>query len=110
MNLEDIGEGNNELLCITDNTACCSRAESPGMAVLGDWSFPNGTVVPNEIITADGLRWDFYRLRGASRVRLLRRRGGVDGIYRCDIPDNSDVFQTIYIGIYSASTGKNIFI
>ena len=110
MNLEDIGEGNNELWCITDNTACCSRSESPGGTVLGDWVFPNGTVVPNEIITVDGLRWDFYRLRGPSRVRLLRRRGGVDGIYRCDIPDTSAAFQTIYIGIYSASTGKNIFI
>ena len=35
-----------------------------------------------------------------------RRRGGVEGIYRCVIPDAVNVIQTIYIGVYSASTGE----
>ena len=39
-------------------------------------------------------------------VCLNRRRGGVDGIYRCVIPDSMDVTQTIYIGVYTASTGE----
>ena len=41
---------------------------------------------------------------------LHRRRGGADGIYRCEIPvpqsDAEDVTQTIFIGVYTASTGK----
>ena len=39
---------------------------------------------------------------------MHRRRGGEDGIYRCEIPDaeNVDVTQSIYIGVYSASTGE----
>ena len=39
-------------------------------------------------------------------VRLHRRRGGVEGIYWCDIPDSMNVKQTIYIGVYTAITGK----
>ena len=41
-------------------------------------------------------------------VQLNRRRGGEDGIYRCEIPDSMNVTQTIYIGVYTAdtSTGK----
>ena len=43
-------------------------------------------------------------------VLLHRRRGGEDGIYRCGIPvpqsDAEDVTQTIFIGVYTANTGK----
>ena len=41
-------------------------------------------------------------------VGLNRRRGGEEGIYRCEIPDSTNVPQTIYIGVYraSASTGE----
>ena len=37
-------------------------------------------------------------------VGLYHRRGGEEGIYRCEIPDATNVIQTIYIGVYSAST------
>ena len=30
-------------------------------------------------------------------VHLYRRRGGVEGIYSCEIPDSMNVIQTIYI-------------
>ena len=39
-------------------------------------------------------------------VRLNRRRGGEDGIYWCEVPDSVNVMQTIYIGVYTANTGK----
>ena len=39
-------------------------------------------------------------------VRLNRRRGGEDGIYRCEITDSMNVDQTIYIGVYTGSTGE----
>ena len=68
---------------------------------LGNWFFPNGTRVPSL-----GVGWDFYRTRGQMVVRMKRRRGGVEGIYRCEIPDAMNVNQTIYIGVYSASTGE----
>ena len=39
------------------------------------------------------------------KVTLHRRRGGVEGIYRCVISDSTNVTQTIYIGLYTACTG-----
>ena len=100
--LEDIGESlDAALLCMTDNTACCGRAQVPGGGVLGNWYYPNGTGVVNM-----GEMWEFYRLRDRSVVYMNRRRGGMDGIYRCEIPDTTGVNQAIYIGVYSASTGE----
>ena len=99
--LKDIGEGNSALLCLTNNTMCCGRDQVPGRGILGDWYYPNGTEVVNL-----GEWWEFYRNRGQSVVRLHRRRGGVPGIYRCAIPDAAGVDQTLYIGMYTADTGK----
>ena len=42
-------------------------------------------------------------------VRMNRRDGGVDGIYRCRIPVSLGTpiaYQNIYIGVYTASTGE----
>ena len=108
--LNNIGESPNSLLCLTDNTACCARAQTPGLAVLGEWYYPNGTGVPNSIVAEPPgqprLLWEFYRNRGPSVVRMHRRRGGVPGIYHCEIPDAAGVNQTMYIGLYTADTGE----
>ena len=37
---------------------------------------------------------------------MHRRRDGVEGIYRCVIPDSTNVTQTIYIGVYTARNGE----
>ena len=99
--LEDIGEGGNALICVTDQTACCRPPYSIGPTVIGYWFFPNGTRVPSS-----GIPWDFHRTRGQMVVYLHRRRGGVTGIYSCVIPDIMNVTQTIYIGVYSGGTGE----
>ena len=99
VSLEEIGEFGDSLLCVTEQTACCRSSDSPSRIALGNWSFPNGTIVPSA-----SARWDFYTNRGPSVVRLQRLRGGVVGRYRCDIPDSLGVLQSIYIGVY---TGKS---
>ena len=99
--LDNIGESSNSLLCLTDNRMRCARAQVPGFGILGDWYYPNGTGVANI-----GVMWEFYRRRGLSVVRLNRRRGGVTGIYFCVIPDAAGVDQTMFIGVYTASTGE----
>ena len=96
--LEDIGEGNS-LLCMTNFTACCRPTYTGTGSVLGNWYFPNGTKVPSI-----GKQWDFDRTRGQMVVSMHRRRGGVAGIYRCEIPDSTNVNQTIYIGLYTTNT------
>ena len=101
--LEDIGEDDDALLCRTDITDCCRPPH--GDHVGNDWYFPNGT----RVVSSNRL-WDFHRTRGRSVVHLHRRRGGEDGIYRCEISvpqsDAGNVILTIFIGVYTASTGK----
>ena len=112
--LEDIGEDDDDpLLCLTDLTTCCRGSDTPpGTGALGNWFFPNGTAVPNkfiDIINGVDIIWKFYRNRGPSVVRMNRREGGVDGIYRCEISVSLGtpiVYQNIYIGVYTASTGE----
>ena len=100
--LEDIGENGDALLCMTNLTACCRRPYTgENGPPLGNWFFPNETRVPT-----DYKLWDFHRDRGQMVIYLNRRRGGVDGIYRCEIPDSMNVFRTINIGVYTASTGE----
>ena len=100
--LEDIGQRDSALLCVTNFTACC-RPHYNGeyWSVLGSWYFLNGTKVPSYF-----LMWDFYRDREKMMVLLHRRRGGVEGIYHCEIPNSMNVTQTIYIGVYTANTGE----
>ena len=100
--LEDIDEDDDALLCITDQRNCCRPPYTGEMGtVFGGWYFPNGTWVPSL-----GYQRDFHRTRDQSVVLLHRRRGGEEGIYHCVIPDTLNVTQTIYIGVYTASTGE----
>ena len=94
--LEEISEGGDALLCITNQTDCCYHPPK------GNWVFPNGTRVPSRT----NRTWDFFRTRGPMVVRMNRKRGVVEGIYHCEIPDTMNATQTIYIGVYSASTGE----
>ena len=99
MTLEDIGENDTALLCKTNLSTCCRRREN-GFS-LGNWFFPNGTRVPSH-----GVQRSFYiyRERDQMVVSLNRGRGGVDGIYRCEIPDSMNVSRTIYIGVYTSNS------
>ena len=90
--LEDIGEGNEALVCLTDQTVCCRYPS------IGNWFFPNRTRVPSA-----GTRWEMFRTRGQMKVLMHRRKGGITGVYRCVIPDALNATQTIYIGIYTAT-------
>ena len=100
--LEDIGEGGDSLLCVTNLTACCrSPYIGDNWSALGNWYFPNGTRVPGK-----GAQWEFHRTRGQMVVALQHTGGGVEGIYSCEISDSMNVTQTIYIGVYTANTGE----
>ena len=100
--LEEIGEDDSALLCITNQTTCCRTSDTGDMVGgLGNWYLPNGSRVPIE-----ENQWDFFRTRGEMVVLMHRRRGGEEGIYRCEIPDAMNVTQTIYIGVYLANTGE----
>ena len=101
--LDNIGESHDALLCLSDQLACC-RPPYSGQQAIGNWYFPNGTRVPSS-----GAQWDFHRTRGQMVVSLHRRRGGENGVYRCEIPDAMNVFQTLYIGLYTNTTGECMY-
>ena len=103
MTLEEIGEGDDALLCVTDQTACCRPPYTDPLesGAIGNWFFPNGTRVPSS-----NSQWNFHRTRGRMMLLLHRRRGEVEGIYSCVVPDAMNVTQTICIGVYSADAGE----
>ena len=93
VNLEDIGESDDDaLLCRTNLTACYKDPS------IGNWFFPNGTRVPSD----DSPNTAFYRTRGEMVVYLRHTGGGLEGNYRCEIPDSLNVIQTMYIGVYTS--------
>ena len=93
-----IGEEDDALLCLTDATQCCRGSDNPSGA-LGEWYFPDGTLVPDG---QDASR-DIFRNRGPSVVRLNHRNNAQSptGVYRCEIPDVSGTNQNIFVGVNS---------
>ena len=90
VDVDSIGEGDNALLCLTNDTNCCSGTETGG-AALGNWFFSSGTAV------ASG---DFFRNRGQSVVRLNRRNSPTErGRFRCEIVNQMGTTDTIDVNI-----------
>ena len=91
-----IGEGHNDSLhCVTDNSDCCSNGE-------GNWYNETGGEVQQGSVGPSNL----YVTRGNRVVYLNRReRAGRSGMWRCDIPDNNGVQQSIYIYLGTPDTG-----
>ena len=107
--LKEIGEGDDALLCITNQTACCQPPYTEDMGpALGNWYLPNGTRLHCDTVNDTSSEMlDFYKSGDQRVVRMNRRRGGVDGIYCCVVPDAVNVSSTILcIGVYTASTGE----
>ena len=50
--------------------------------------------------------WEFYRTRGWMMVFMHRRRGGVTGVYHCEIPGQNGDILRLYVGVYTANTGE----
>ena len=82
------------LLCVTPAADCCTVAGS------GDWFSPSGSVVTTSTSSAT------YQVKGNFFVELRRSSGGVEGIYRCDIPLTAGAaYNSFYVGLYPAGSG-----
>ena len=90
VDLDNIGEDGNALLCKTDLVNCCATRPDR----FGEFYYPNGSQVPINI-RGEG----FYRNRGNQVIRLNRREGvkSPTGMFRCEIPDGRRVVQNMYI-------------
>ena len=93
--MNDIGEGDNALLCVTDSPDCCKPTNGP---LQGEFYYPDNTLVRNQ-----AQNYSLYRNRGPQVIRLNRRSDVllITGVYRCEIPDSTGTNQSIYItGLY----------
>ena len=87
---EDAAGGLPYLTCHTDLTTCCRNTDNGGNGGLGQWTFPDGSVILHNggsMSAGD----QFYILRGAPQVvRLARRQGNNPltpiGSYCCTVP------------------------
>ena len=91
--INDIGEGDNALLCVTDKPYCCKPPYGPQYE--GEFYYPNNSAVGFSSTNS------LYRDRGPQVVRLNRRNNvlSLTGIHRCEIPDSTGMNQNIYINI-----------
>ena len=90
--VDDIGEGDDALLCHTNKIDCCRNPY-----YYGEWYYPSGIQVG-----IYGHYYDeFYRNRGTRVVRLNYRQGSFTerGLFRCEVPDASNINQRIYVNI-----------
>ena len=100
------GDNSDSVVCHTDLSTCCSGSQG---FQRGNWSFPNGTVLPfagNTVPIGLG--------RGPQSAVIRRTTAtGPTGIYRCRIATNAvhddtdqSVGETVYVGLYTADGGK----
>jgi len=94
INILEVGEGPNALMCITDKPGCCQVPKQ------GEWFYPNNTAVGVKI-TNHG----FYRNRTEFKVLLHRRNGIIqpDGFYCCEVStmDTPSINSRICIFLFS---------
>ena len=90
------------LVCNTSNvnTHCCRGSDNPNGGSLGEWYFPNGTIVPRRSASPDG---DFTRTGFTHQVPLNRRNNAMTplGTYTCVVPDMNNMMNhtaTIILG------------
>ena len=100
VNIMDIGTGSAALICTTTHSGCCLSTDG------SHWYFPDGTQVQRSGTT-------YYRTRtvsdfGGGTIRLNRNPGATTtGVFHCDILDDSGDLQSLYVGIYNATTGES---
>ena len=88
-----IGEGvNDSLRCVTNNTDCCINGQ-------GNW------YDEREIIVEDS---DMVNVSRGDEVVYLNHKTNESllALRRCDIPDNNNITQSIYIYFGSQTKGK----
>ena len=101
--ITDIGTGSAALLCITANSGCCSSANPTTQ-----WYFPNGTQVPNLGSSQPSMTFSRTRSTFPAAVRLNHNPvATTTGVFRCDILDASGDLQSLYVGVYTATTGES---
>ena len=77
-------------------------------STIGVWYYPNGTQVPvfDGAFDNRSSPSPLFSKRFSGQIALARRAGlsGVEGLYKCIIPDEDGVNQTLVVGAYGTNT------
>ena len=105
--LDLIDSDSGKIMCHTNHTDCCN-SEDMMRQPLGDWYFPDGSIVSgkNENLIRDATPY-FVRNRGNHVIRLFRNNDTTmssppraqRGRFRCVVPNDQDINQTYYVNI-----------
>ena len=87
---EDAFVGLPSLTCHTDLTTCCRGSDHPGSGGLGQWTYPDGSLLLNNAGSLN-VGQQFYIVRNdAQLIRLARRNNNnplsPTGSYCCTVP------------------------
>ena len=88
----NISDGDGALKCVTDSDNCCNDSD------VGNWTDGRGRAVHQGADETTCL----YVTRGYGEISLNRNSSCIpdtSGLWRCDVPDFSEVIQSIYIYI-----------
>ncbi len=93
------------LVCVTSNvnTNCCRGSDHPGSGPVGNWIYPDGSIVIGNSANPNG---DFTRSSYYLQIRLNRKRSNgmsPTGVYTCEVPDR---FNTAIIHRASIILGE----
>ena len=100
--ITDIGTDGAALICTTTHQGCCLSNDR------SHWYFPNGSQVQRSESLPYYRTRTYYRNDGSATVRLHRNpEATTTGIFHCDILDTSGELQSIYVGIYTTTTGES---
>ena len=103
VNITDIGTDGAALICTSTFIPCCLSRDG------SQWYFPNGsTVQRTETLPYYRCRTIYRGFFSTRTVRLNRNPGATTtGVFHCDILDGSGDLQSLYVGIYTTSTGES---
>ena len=104
VDISDIGSTEDTaLICNTNRPATFRGGANSG----GDWFGPSGIVVGGFTIGVSSVP-GFMRNRDPMIVRLLRNTATdppSEGIFHCEVEDDTDTKQTVYVGLYNSGRG-----
>ena len=107
VNITDIGTGSAALLCTTTFEPCCFSGPPPGT----HWYFPNGSRVERfNTLPYYRSRIDAWSRHPPVTGTVILHRNSwatTTGVFRCETRNARGVFQSIYVGIYTATTGES---
>ena len=89
----------------TNDALWCQSANN--ISNIGVWYYPNGNEVPlfDGDFTDSSAPSPVFSKRFSGQIALARRAGlaGYEGLYKCIIPDENEMNQTLVVGAYTTN-------